>query len=816
VKRRVSAKSDLDWPEASVAFDRLRELVLDRDLSAENEAQTRFDVIDRLIRDVLGWQHGQVAVEEATDGARAGFVDYVLRAGDRTVVVEAKRYGAAFPSPTRRARLKLNGTLLSTGEVGAALRQVHQYALDKEADLAIVTNGRCWCYYAVQARSDDSEAGLLSPFDRPDPDARLLYELLAEPAVRTGSLADLLLPVPRTEDRLLSVVRDADGRVDRNNVADHLLPALDRALYADALLSDVESLGRCFVSTEARTKFDATLGMHFADPKPLPVEPARRIRKGEAKGALAEMVERASPSYAPPVTLIIGPVGAGKSTYLKHFELVAGRSLLQNKKSHWVYVDFAPMGRADNPRRFIYSVLRDYLQTERPDNPTDYKALIGPAYEEEIKALARGPLAPVYGDKPEFNRRVTDHISADFDSVEPYVDKVFRYLAQRQLCVVVLDNVDLYEDDDLETKVFAEGLALSKRIHCHVIVSLRDQTFVRHRTDSAFDAYELRKLWLDPPPFRAVLSSRLSFAGKVLDGKSADIEFSNGMHLSIPNLGDFFEIVQRSVLQGPAGDFVDSLAGGNIRRGLLLTTNFLTSGHIQADRAIKTVLDSDSRFSFPFHEVFKGSILGQWRHYKEGRAELINVFDSRLGATRLTLLRLFVLNCLIARARTADAVNCPVSELADILGRTGASESQVVTVVEYLRRQSFVRESAADAVTPASYVSITPTGGYVARVLAQRMPYVEECMLDTAICDAGAWAQLRELTIGIEHEPSIAHRMDLRVERLNVFTRYLQLLEEMALSGLESSETLRSIGQVAVSVQAEAAHAQTQAHRYYE
>ncbi len=459
---RLSSDLELDWPDASVAYDALHEQLRDRDLSDENEAQTRFDVIDRLIREVLGWQHGQIDVEEPTD-ARRGFVDYVLRTGDRTIVIEAKRHGAAFPSPTRRSRLKVDGTVLTTGSIGAALRQVHQYALDKEADLAVVTNGRCWCYYAVQGYSEDSEAGLFFPFDRAEPDARQLYELLAQPAVRAGSLVDILRLLPRTEDRLLSVVRDADGRIDRNNIADHLIPALDHALYADALLSDIESLERCFVSTEARTKFDATLGMHFADVKPLAVEPARRIRKDQAKGELAEFVERSIPSYAPPVTLIIGPVGAGKSTYLKHFELVSGRDLLDRKRAHWVYVDLEPMGRGGDPRRFIYGALRDYLQADRPDDPTDYRTVVGPAYDDEIKGWARGPLAPVYGDKPEFNRRITDYISADFEAVEPYVDKVFRHLASKQLCVVVLDNVDLYEDDDLETKVFAEGLALSKR-----------------------------------------------------------------------------------------------------------------------------------------------------------------------------------------------------------------------------------------------------------------------------------------------------------------------------------------------------------------
>jgi hypothetical protein len=730
-------------------------------------------------------------------------------------VVEAKRYGAAFPSVTRRKRLRLGGTVLSSGPLGGALKQVHDYAVAKGADVAVATNGRCWCYYSVAKWSPDSEAGLLFPFDRPAADAQELYELLSEGAVRAGSLSHVLVPIPRTEDRLLSVVRDADGRVDRNNIADHLLPALDRALYADALLSDIESLDRCFVTTEARTKFDATLGMHLADAKPVSVEPARRIRKDQSKGELAGIVQRAAPSYAPPVTLIIGPVGAGKSTYLKHFELLSGVKLLQSRKAHWVYVDFETMGRSREPRAFVYAALRDYLLSDHPDRPTDYGSVVGPAYEDDVRALARGPLALVYRDKGEFNRRVSDYIQADFQAVEPYVDKVFLHLTKEHLCVVVLDNVDLYEDDDLETRVFAEGLALSKRLHCHVIVSLRDRTFVRHRTDSAFDAYELRKLWLDPPPFKEVLSSRLAFAGKMLDGVGADVELSNGMHLAVSNLGDFFDIVQRSVLQGAAGDFVDSLAGGNIRKGLLLTTNFLTSGHIQADRAIRSVLDGSERFTFPFHEVFKGSILGQWRHFKEGRAELINVFDSRLAAARLQLLRLQTLNYLLAKARTPEGVNCGVSEIVEVLGQTGASEPQVVDMLEYLRRQAMVREAGASDVVASSSVSITRTGGYVARVLSHRMAYIEECMLDTAIDDPTAWEELSHLTVSIDHEASIQRRMDLRVQRLGHFTRYLQALEDRSLGGVAAETEMRSIAEIGEAVLSEAGYAQTQTRKYY-
>src|SRR5687767_1073187 len=97
-----------DWGETSESFDKIEAFLASRDLAGANEAQTRYDIIDRIIREVLGWRHGQISVEEPNEGQRLGFVDYLLRGGDRTIVIEAKRYGAAFPSPTKRRKLKLS------------------------------------------------------------------------------------------------------------------------------------------------------------------------------------------------------------------------------------------------------------------------------------------------------------------------------------------------------------------------------------------------------------------------------------------------------------------------------------------------------------------------------------------------------------------------------------------------------------------------------------------------------------------------------------------------------------------------------------
>jgi predicted type IV restriction endonuclease len=384
-----------DWGEASATFDEIYEFARQHDLTGANEAQTRYDVIDRIVQQVLGWKYGQVKVEEHVKGSKSGYVDYLLVAGDRIILIEAKKVGATFPSPTKCKKLKFSGTILANGEIAEAVGQANGYATDKDADVVIVTNGQCWCFYAFKTMTKDAYATLLFPFDNPS-DAEQLFVLFAEQNVEFGSLEKVTNELPRTEDRLLTEIADSDGRVDRNNIADHIVPALNLALYADALLSNEDSLRRCFVTSDARTKFDNYLQINLNDYKPDAVQPAKRIKRGKEQDHLEKIIESSVTSHAPPVTLIIGCVGAGKSTYLKHFEKISGAAMLQKKSTHWVNIDFEEMGRQGNPRLFMYEKLKNYLAAEHPENPTDYKHAVEPAYSGEIAGLARGPLSPIF------------------------------------------------------------------------------------------------------------------------------------------------------------------------------------------------------------------------------------------------------------------------------------------------------------------------------------------------------------------------------------------------------------------------------------
>ncbi len=329
-----------------------------------------------------------------------------------------------------------------------------------------------------------------------------------------------------------------------------------------------------------------------------------------------------------------------------------------------------------------------------------------------------------------------------------------------------------------------------------------------------FDAYEFRKLWLDPPPLRAVLAKRLSLAKILLNEKSVKIPLEHGAVLHIPNLGDFFEIVQRSTLEGPAGEFIEAMADINIRKGLTLMGNFLTSGHIHADKAIKVGIDGQATYRFPFQEIFKGTMLGQWMHYKERRAECINVFDSRAGSRKLRLLRLHLIRYLHENAREARSLEVTAEDCIAIFSRLGASESKILSVLNTLMSNGLVRNSTADQITSDSTIFLTRNGGYYSKFLSASFPYVEACMIDTAIEDEEKWQELADLTAAIENENNISNRMILREERMVSFLGYLNSLEIEALVSLQE-DYLASIPLISERVLRQVAQAVVSAHRHY-
>lgn len=775
-----------DWGEVSEQYELIFNEALNKELNNESEAQTRFDIIDRIIKDILQWGHGQISVEEHSTGSKFGYIDYLLHAGDWKIIIEAKKVGASFPTLTKKKKLKVTGTILGQGEIKKALDQAEDYAINKKADVVMVTNGNCWCFYPMNFDNKENlYATLLFPFDDTN-DAETLFNFFEVHNVENNSLTDLKGDKDFIlNNKILNVIDNADYRVGRNNIADHIMKGIDYALLSEALLNDETVLKECYVESEGRTKFDSTLKIHLTQFKPRLIEPAKKIKRDKKNDEIISQISNPSKSITSPVTLIIGSVGSGKTTYLKHFELIKSKQLLQENKTHWIYIDYEKMGMSGNPRTFLYNSLNEYLLEDHPHNPTDFQSVIMPAYKKELEALRRGPFALISNDEKKFEAKISEIIEKDFNDVEPYVEKILRYIALNQMCIIVLDNVDLYEDENLETNVFSEAISLSKKLNCNIFISIRDSTFIKHKNNSIFNAHELKKFWINPPSFKDVLSKRLNYASRLLLDEEASIELNNGSILRISDLGTFFKIVQRSVLSEYNSDLLEYLSDRNTRKGITLIQNFLTSGHVNADKAIIDYVEGSSSFSFPFHELFKGSVLGQWKYYKEERSEIINLFDSGLGSEKQQLVLLFFLKYLQLNARV-DKSEIPLEDILEFFSSFGITDDTTMILVDKLCANSII--STNEKHLDNSKYFITLCGGYYISNLVYLFVYTETILMDTNIFDVEMYGKLCEITYLIEDSRDLLSKMKLRYERMLIFFTYLEKIEKDISTEIELSE----------------------------
>ncbi|WP_207435999.1 hypothetical protein [Sabulibacter ruber] len=768
-----------DWGETSEIYDKILAEALNKDLANESEAQTRFDIIDRIVRDVLQYQYGQVSVEEYTFGKKEGYVDYLLKCGDYIIIIEAKKIGSAFPTPTKRKKLKLTGSVLGTGEIKKAIIQAEQYAKEKNADAVVVTNGTCWCIYSrLEAlHHDQIYATVLFPFDVVS-DAEQLFNILSSPNVENKSLHSLTtISDINVINTLSNTFKDSNARVDRNKIADYISLALDNAINGESILNDEEKLRYCFVQTDARTKYDSTLEIYLSDKKPTVVLPARRIKKEKKDDELKRSIGAIESNSHQPVTLLIGGVGAGKSTYLSHFQKIHAKTLLKEKKCFWVYIDFEKLGN-EEAKKFIYNSLLEFSLQEHEYVKTDYDNLIAPAYKEQFSNLARGPFAISARDPEKFNELSQSIILNDYNEVYPYVEKIYKHISKEHLCIIVMDNIDLYENDTLEISVLSEGIALSKKINSNIFISIRDTTFVKHKNDSIFNAYELRKFWIDAPPLREVLSKRLKFAGEILKGKKAELTLHNGFKLQVQDLSLFFDIAHSSLLQEVSARFIECVADGNIRKGINLVSNFLISGHIQVEKQIENYISNNSFNNIPFHEVFKGCVQGLWKYYIEDKAELINIINSGLNSKKLQFLRAYILNFLKLRGKDKSTLDTPVQTIIETFSELGAIENHIIKTLNALLKGKLIDADGVAEIDSTSIVHINLSGAYYYDFLLKRFEYIEAVLFDTPIFSDDAWDTIHSLSIHINFEGDSLKRMKFRKDRIVSFFTYIKSIED--------------------------------------
>ncbi|MCF7500643.1 P-loop NTPase fold protein [Pseudoalteromonas sp. L1] len=776
--------------------------ILDRSIKVElhdsNEAETRKKVIDRIVEDILGWDDLDIAYEErVSEDNQTTYADYIIRTADTSILIEAKRIGITFQSIPKQKKVKLSGNIME-GKTGDAIKQARNYCRKKSIPFAVVTNGNQWIIFpAVRTDQIPFSSSSAIVFDSLE---RILGEeldyfksLLSRDGVIDGNLAIELLGrnTDQFEERRLNKFFRGSG----TRTANPIYPLIENEVisaFSDSIInSDKDLLEKCYVKNADRQKFDSRIQMHLQKREPLfSSQPKRPMRKRESS-SLSDSLSSATSTARPLAILILGTVGTGKTTFLQYTRRVASAVYFEKTTSrpypHWIDIDFRNFSKNENPISFIYSALFEYIKNDCFFK--DYNRSIKHAYSQEIESLKDGPMFLISGDEDSFKEKITELIMQDYNNIDPYVDKLITYAAKNSPVFLVIDNIDQFEDDNTQSEIFSDAIALAGRLNINLIIAMRESTYVEHRNSPTFDAFDFDPIHIEPPEIPSVLSRRFFLTGQMLSGKNGSFTALNGADFKVEDLSIFIDIVKSSVLGTEIGERIDVLSNHDVRLALRMTREFLARGYTDPAKALQT-FRTTHRYTLPKQEAFRSILLGNQSVYSEEYSVIGNPLDSRLGRSNGELLRLFVLSALVKQSSSNGAGFIEGPVIRDNLKAIGFSEADTMDVLTDLCEKRFIHTKSHGKADINSGYFASRLGGHIIRSLISDFTFIENILMDTFISDKTVWNELKEISQSIVDERDIVSRIKLRARRCEIFYIFIQnqykpLLEEASKRGLE-------------------------------
>tara|TARA_R100000789_G_scaffold100091_1_gene108692 strand:+ start:776 stop:3217 length:2442 start_codon:yes stop_codon:yes gene_type:complete len=768
-------------------------------LSDANEAETRLKLIDRIVFDVLGWTHDDVTVEtRVSEDGSTEYTDYILKTAFSTLIIEAKRVGSSeLQLPNKRKEL-LSRKIVA-GDTGKAIIQARDYGRKLGIPFAVVTNGSQWLVFP-SSRTDSVSFAQSSAIIFPNLQSALsedfadFFSLLSREAVIGGSLENELTGrrEDQTLERRLNQFFDRPfTKVTRNSLYPIIENEVSVAFAEDIATSDPELLRKCYVDTAERLRFDRRINMHLSKRQNPLKTPPMKVMNRQGRSTFSETIERAKGRAKPLALLVLGSVGSGKTTFINHVRNVREASHFEPRKDapypHWIYIDCRKLSQSENSSDFFFSEMFQYLIND--DFLQDYERCLKHAYKAEIASLKKGPLSLLAFDDLEVKREIASFIKKDYDEKKPFAAKVLGYAASNAPVFLVIDNVDQFEAQTVQTRIFSDAIAIAQRLGLNLILAMRDSTYVENKAKPIFDAFDFDPVQVEAPEVRAVLSRRFAVARELLQGKTSEFVAENGARMHLEDSSKIIDLIVESVLNTEVGNAIAVLSAGDIRLCLRMTRDFLRNGYSATGKAIG-IYQKTGKYRLPPHEAMRAIMIGSQPVYAEQFSPVANPFDAKLSMTNAQLLRMFILSALVQRHSTRKTEAVTGEEIRAALLDVGFSPEITLKVLEDMCEARFIfTTSHSVASFEASYVP-SRLGGHVARSLISDFTFLENTLMDTFIDDEEVWAELYRLTSEVYTQRSTMRKISLRAERVGKFYEYLN----SRYSVLQAESERRAIG----------------------
>lgn len=773
-----------DYERARAALERLIQGASRVDVGA-NEATVRFQLIDSLVTEVLGWDRAGVEVERYERGE---YTDYEC-GSPRVLIIEAKRASTHFLLPVgfEKKSCRIRTLCEASADVEAAITQAIGYCRERSVPYGAICNGKQLVFF-VGARTDavaslDGRAVVFLSLSEMIDRFHELWSLGSPPGIADGNLGRLLkgtnLPPPPL--KLSARIPGYPGHKNRNPIATELqilgglfiedlanTPEIEEQFLEETYCHSGALSQYALVSKELlRTRYTT----FFEQQEGVSVAPATD-KKGTSPQLTADIFA-ASLSRRP--ILLVGDVGVGKSTFIRNFIKVEARDEL--KKAIVLYIDFGTRPAVtDELRGYAVSEIIRQLRVSYDADVNDRQFVRG-VHNQRIQDFGKG----IYADLQEidpvgFKKKEIEFIAELVADREEHLKLSLEHASkgQKRQIVLFLDNVD-QRSPTFQEEVFLMSHAFANNWPVTTFVSLRPETFSLSRARGALAAYQPRVFTIEPPRIDLVLKKRLNFALAQLRQFGTLPGMSPGYSIQSDRLESYLVMLINAFdSRDDIIELIDNMCSGNVRRALEFVSFFVGSGHVDS-RKILDIIERSGRYFLPIHEFFRAVIHKDREHYDPSDSPFSNIYDISSSDPREHFACLLAL-AFVEHAGQIGGANGYVERdsVHQYLQDIGLQQQQCASAVQRILEKELVLTPVGLKGDDEDRIRITTAGAYTLKKLCVFFAYVDAVVIDTPIVDP----EVRAL---IDDEKSI----DGRVSRAEIFISYL----DHAWSGLDTRAT---------------------------
>jgi DNA-binding MarR family transcriptional regulator len=743
------------------------------------ESDTRAKMIDPIFKECLGWKEEDIRRETSV---HKGFVDYIFRTGKvLRFILEAKSEGESFEIPKSQASryYKIRGAITTDPKIKAAIEQAQRYCAEAGSTHGVVSNGHQYIIFEAFKHGSDWRDGrcvIFRSLDDIKQNFTLFWNILGRESVVAGSLkkhvsqeeSPLEFVVPRQE------LHASDSSLTRNDLGPILQAFIDY-IFADLTdQSQLDVLKKCYVAQKQFGDANLQIGRQFDRPpafaEKYQVHPV--FESPVSAGSFQTYYEQCekllrSTSRRGYLTILMGGVGCGKTTFIHHFyNFVIGNRV----DTVWFYVDF----------------------TKAPAEPKEIEDYIYKSVFQDFQNRYSGK----YG---KIKQELTD-IGVHWGAPGVKDIVVLFSLLLRDGCTLslVLDNADQYSyvSPEYQERVLLVARNLTESLKTITIITLREESFFKSTMSGVLDAFVAPVFHVSSPPFEGLIRYRIDYILELLKKPDSEIEAATGSSSNVGPKRDtlviFFEIIKNSLRRSRAVgkeilEFIDEISGGDMRVALRFFRIFLTSGNTD----VSEMLDIELRerrvggtgYQLPFHHVIRSIILEDSRLYSNARSQIMNVFNVNPQYTNSHFIHLSILNYLHTRiaydtlhGRGYVEIDRMINEAEELSINRGAISDSIKKMAACGLVQ--FENQSKDGYDRAVYVRITNMGTYYLRKLIYKFPYLDLVWMDTPISDPETVKYLLQCVVELVPYKTPQYLKD-KFTRTEVFLNYLDKTEEM-------------------------------------